>query len=106
MSFSESDTKCNIRFHLSNCLRQRVKDRPFIIRAVERKHFLIGSTLYAIDETRVSLENAYSPEIQKQDLDFVKMLDLQGCHDDIDLSSLNQASIANLMRLTGSNTQR
>lgn len=100
MSFSESDTKCNIRFHLSNCLRQRVKDRPFIIRAVERKHFLIGSTLYAIDETRVSLENAYSPEIQKQDLDFVKMLDLQGCHDDIDLSSLNQASIANLMRLT------
>lgn len=94
---------CKIVIDLTKKLRGFVLDASFVIAFLEVKKLYLGESVYDFSNDIFDLTGIDLGKMEKDQLRFsryVRMLDLQGCYEDIDCSLLTSEDWLNLERLT------
>lgn len=101
--FAEGESGCSLKYKGSNMLRVVNKDGAFMLAAIENQGFEINGARFDFSQSMIDSNN-FDIENQRNKLHslnrYVRMLDAQGCSDDIDLSKLSDEDFRKLDCLT------
>lgn len=99
-SFTMSFTvkSCNINYKNSNKIRVMVKDLDFMLSYTEKEYFKVNEMKFPFDHNGKNTN--FDKDKQKENLeyakDIVKVLDMLGCSEDIDINYMNDEDWRNL----------
>lgn len=100
--FVDGDPGCTMKYTASHMLRVLSKDGAFVLAAIENNGFEVNGVRLDFRRCKLDLSN-FDIENQRERIKaferYVRMLDAQGCSDDIDLSKLSGEDYRNLDRL-------
>ena len=103
LTISKSQQGCRFNFKASHMLREFVSDAPFMIAFAQTRQFKIGDILLDFSQSDFD-DTSFKLEEHKADYQrlkrYVEMLDLQGCKEDLDVTTLSNEDWRNLERLT------
>ncbi len=102
MTIRNDTPGCKVNFKASHMIRKFVDDAPFMISFIRSKQFKINDML--LDFTQDDFESCnISLEAFIKDYEllqrYVKMMDIQGCQDDVDYSAFSNEDWRNMERL-------
>lgn len=102
MIFDEKNHSCKIQYENSNKLRVLAKDLDFMLTYLDKGYYKVNDIKNPIDYNGINYSN-FNIEKQRENLSFakdvVKVLDMLGCIDDIDINDMNYEDWRNLKNL-------
>ncbi len=102
MKFVEQDQSCKINYKNSDKIRVLAQDLEFMLAYMENGYFNVNDVKIPFDYKGLDSTN-FNIEEEKEHLklakDIVKLLDMLGCSDDIDINDMNDEDWRNLNRL-------
>ena len=102
MKFTDPDKPCEIKYKNSDKIRVLAKDLDFTLSYLEKGVYQVNGVDFPFDYNGANLAN-FDIGKEKEHLDFakkvVRLLDLLGCPDDIDINDMEAEDWRNLNRL-------
>lgn len=102
MTFENDKAGCKINYKNSSKIRVLVADLGFLLNYIEKGYFQVDDVRFPFDATGANFKN-FDIDQERDRLLFaqrsVKTLDMLGCREDIDLSTLSEGDMRNLTRL-------
>ena len=102
MKFTDPDKPCEIKYKNSDKIRVLAKDLDFMLSYLEKGVYRVNGVDFPFDYNGANLAN-FDIGKEKEHLDFakkvVRLLDLLGCPDDIDINDMEAEDWRNLNRL-------
>lgn len=102
MKFTDPDKPCEIKYKNSDKIRVLAKDLDFMLSYLEKGVYQVNGVDFPFDYNGANLAN-FDIGKEKEHLDFakkvVRLLDLLGCPDDIDINDMEAEDWRNLNRL-------
>ena len=102
MTFTDSDRPCAVKYRNSDKIRILAKDLDFILSYLEKGEYQVDGVSVPFDYSGADLNN-FNIEMEKEHLKYaqkiVSVLDLLGCHEDIDINDMETEDWRNLNRL-------
>lgn len=99
MTYSTQTHTYKINYKNSSKVRILAKDLDFVLTCLEKGHFTINGINFPLESSGFDLTN-FNVEYEREQLkfaqDIVKVLDILGCDDDIDVNDMNQESWRNI----------
>lgn len=103
LEFNNNEPGCHFHYKVSNKMREFVTDTPFILAFIKTSKFFINDIPFDFQNIEYSFEN-FDVATQERNYSIlsrcVEMLDIQGCMDDIDYTTLSDVDWRNLHHLT------
>lgn len=103
MQFSENNPSCKINYKNSEKIRILSKDLDFMLTILDKGYFKVNNIKIPFDRNGVDSSN-FDIENERKRLSFVKdivrVLDMLGCSEDIDINDMTDGDWRNLERLT------
>lgn len=103
MQFSENNPSCKINYKNSEKIRILSKDLDFMLTILDKGYFKVNDIEIPFDRNGVDSSN-FDIENERKRLSFVKdivrVLDMLGCSEDIDINDMTDGDWRNLERLT------
>lgn len=102
MKFATKDGVCQAQYRNSDKIRVLAKDLDFMLTYFDKGYFKLNGVEFPFDYDGVDTTN-FDIEKEREHLNFakdiVKVLDMLGCSEDIDINDMNDADWRNLNRL-------
>lgn len=102
IAFDEKKSSCKMNYKNSSKLRTLARDLNFLLDYIEKGYFKVGSAKFPFDENGANFDG-FDVDKEKGRLLFaqrsVKVLDMLGCKEDLDVTKLTGEDIRNLERL-------
>ena len=102
ISFSEQKQSCKITYKNSDKIRVLVKDLDFMLSYLKNGYFKLNNVRFPFDYEGMNSTN-FDVEKEKKHLkyakDIVRVLDMLGCSDDIDINDMKDEDWRNVNRL-------
>lgn len=100
--FNEDDKNCEIKYKNSNKMRILARDLEFMLTYLEKGYFKVNDDILPFDYKGMD-PSGFDIDEEKRHLkwaqDIVKVLDILGCNDDIDINNMKEEDWRNLDRL-------
>ena len=102
ITFDEKRSSCKMNYKNSPKLRSLARDLRFLIDYIEKGYFQVGNTKFPFDKGGADF-NDFDIDKEKKRLLFaqrsVRVLDMLGCKEDLDVTKLTGEDLRNLERL-------
>lgn len=102
MKFTENNPRCQFTYKNSKKIRVLAKDLDFMLTYLDKGYFRVKDVEFPFDNSKMDAEQ-FDVERERTHLAFaqsiVKVLDLLGCSDDIDINDMDNEDWRNINRL-------